>query len=75
MELALISGFCSVKRTGTHLPTPEGWKAELARAEKKVPQMVKSCTAKLGIELGTLCLEGRDLTNCANHVHPYNTHI
>ena len=44
MEPALISGFCCFKRMGgfdspwmgyqsiaaTHLPTPEGWKAELA---------------------------------------------
>ena len=44
---ALISGFCSVKRmrvfdsttdAGTHLPNLEGWKAELALAEKKVIQ-------------------------------------
>ena len=68
MELALISGFFSVKADESslwlpldpgwdtdpsqvssqqtldryHLPTPEGWKAELALAENKVTQIFKS---------------------------------
>ena len=28
---------------GTHLPTPEGWKAELAWVEKKIAQIFDLC--------------------------------
>ena len=38
--------------TGTHLPTPEGWKAELAQAEKKVTRRFNRDPAELGSNWG-----------------------
>ena len=55
---------------GTHLPTPEGWKTELAKVEKMVAQIFKSRQSS-GSNWRTLWQEGRDLINCTNHARPY----
>ena len=48
-----------------HLWSLEGRKAESALAEQKVLGTNIQISAELGIEPGSLWLEGRDLTNCA----------
>mgnify|MGYP001794717095 CR=1 FL=1 len=53
---------------GTHLLTPEGWKAELAQAERRSHKKNIQISAKPGIQPGTLWLEGKDLTDCITHI-------
>ena len=94
MELALISGFYSVKQMRVFVspwmghcnPLQVSSQQTLVLIYSTYPRRMESwvglgrkegCTnirisAKSGIEPGTLWLEGRDLTNCTNHAHPYH---
>ena len=50
-----------------YLPWKDG-KLSWLRQERMLHKSVQ-ILAELGIELGTLWVEGRDLTNCTNHAH------
>jgi len=42
-EKSIVTKSCHLAEAGTHLPTPKGWKAELALAvSKSLTDMVKS---------------------------------